>query len=821
MFKSLYTTAMLLLSMPLFGQEYSITGSVRDARYQQRLTGATVRISESNQGMVTDELGRFSFRHVQPGRYTLTVSFVGYLDKVEVIEVQQDVDVDFLLEEAIVMSDEVVVLSTRADERTPATFTNIDKKSIQKQNFGQDLPFLLNWSPSVVTTSDAGTGIGYTGLRIRGTDATRINVTINGIPYNDSESQGTFWVDIPDIASSSQSIQIQRGVGTSTNGAGAFGGTINLQTNSRNDSAYASIITSAGSFGSFRNTLSFGTGLLKERWVLDGRISNIVSDGFIDRASSALQSYYFSTGFYTGSTLIKAIAFGGKERTYQSWYGVPESRLNNDLEAMETTVYNEFWNEQQRQNLLNSNNRTFNPYTYKNQVDDYGQNHYQLHLSQRLSESLSLNASLHYTKGKGYYEEYRYNDDIANYGREDIIIDDDGDNADNDTISSTDIIRRRWLDNDFYGITFSLNYEKKNLNTIFGGAWNRYDGDHFGEILWSAVTIAPHEHQYYFNNGDKRDMNVFVKNNYQFTPTLSAYLDVQLRHINFKASGIENKQNAFDFKTDYTFFNPKAGLMFVPDANQQLYFSFSVANREPVRDDFTDASGNLFPHHETLHNVELGYRRTGKKYALSANYYLMDYSDQLVLTGALNDVGASLRTNVDKSYRMGIELEGIVKINHALTWNANLTLSKNKIAEFTEVLFDYATNKIVKNNYRDTDISFSPSVIAGSSFTYAPVKGLEATLLTKYVGKQYLDNTQNDDRSIDPYLVNDVRLRYALETNFIRQIALSFLVNNVLDEMYESNGYTWGYLDGATSYRENYYYPQAGRNFMAMLTLSF
>jgi iron complex outermembrane recepter protein len=492
---------------------------------------------------------------------------------------------------------------------------------------------------------------------------------------------------------------------------------------------------------------------------------------------------------------------------------------------MEGTVGNEGWNEIQRQNLLNANSRTFNSYLYKNQVDDYGQNHYQLHLSQRLSDFLTVNTSLHYTKGKGYYEEYRYDDDFKNYGLDDVIVDDDGVEADNDTISSSDIIRRRWLDNDFYGITFSLNYEKERLNTIFGGAWNRYDGDHFGEVLWSAVTAAPHEYQYYLNNGDKRDANLYLKNNYAFTDRVSAYVDLQVRGITYKASGVENKQNTLDFKKNFIFFNPKAGVVFAPNVNQQLYLSFSIANREPVRDDFVDALAGKTPKHETLQNVELGIRQSGKRYQLHANYYLMNYSDQLVLTGALNDVGATLRTNVDKSYRMGIEIEGILKISDRFFWNANLTLSRNKIAEFTEVLYDYGTDfdeyNEQKNVYKDTDISFSPSVIAASGFTFAPSPKFEASLLTKYVGKQYLDNTQNEDRRIDSYLVNDIRLRYTCSTKFIPQISFSVLANNILAEEHESNGYTYGYLAGSTSYRENFYYPQAGRNFMAMLTLTF
>jgi iron complex outermembrane receptor protein len=806
---------MMLLSFSAFAQ-FSISGFVRDGN-NRALENATVQIKNSRHFAVTDEFGYFKIDQLQAGDYSLLIKFLGYEDLEEHATVSSDVRLNLSLVENPMLTDEVVVTATRANDKTPTTYSQINKQAIQKQNFGQDLPFLLNWTPSVVTTSDAGTGIGYTGIRIRGSDGTRVNVTINGIPYNDSESLGTFWVDIPDIASSSQSVQIQRGAGTSTNGAGAFGAAINLQTNTRNELPYAELLTAAGSFGTFRNTISAGTGLLNDRWVIDGRISKIISDGFIDRAGSDLQSYYFSAGFFTNKTIVKAITFGGKERTYQAWYGVPESRLNNDVEAMLVTASNEGWNEEQTDNLLNSDSRTFNPYTYKNQVDDYQQDHYQLHFSHRLKDELTFNTALHYTPGKGYYEEYRYDDAIANYGLPDVVVG-------NEVITSTDLIRRRWLDNDFYGFTYSLNYEKEKVNAVLGGAWNRYVGDHFGEILWSSVAIAPYEYQYYFNDGDKRDFNIFLKTNYQISEHINAFVDLQYRRINYKTSGIENKQNMIDVDVNYDFFNPKAGLTYMVSDRQNIYVSYSVANKEPVRDDFTDNPGNT-PKHETLHDIEMGFRSVSEKLTFSTNFYFMNYKNQLVLTGALNDVGASVRTNVDKSYRMGIETEVLVKLTEKLSWNVNLTLSENKIKEFTEVLYDYGPDwdeyNVVENTYEDTDISFSPRVIGGSGLSYTPFNGAEITLLTKYVGKQYLDNTTNNARSIDSYLVNDIRLGYTIHPSFVKAITVSFLINNILDEEFESNGYTWGYLGGGDTYRENYYYPHAGTNFMGMLTLKF
>lgn len=797
--------------------QHSISGFVRDAQTNQKLPGATIQLGGTREVDVADAFGRFAFENVNAGTYTLHVTFLGYAEKAEAVNVASDIEVNVDLEQTAILTEAVVVSATRATDKTPTTHTTLGREKIRQQNFGQDLPFLLNWTPSVVTTSDAGTGIGYTGLRIRGSDGTSVNVTINGIPYNDSESLGTFWVDIPDIASSSQSIQIQRGVGTSTNGGGAFGATINLATNTKNDDPYAELINSFGSFNTRRHTLNFGTGLLNNHWVLDGRISRIKSDGFIDRASADLQSYYFSAGFYADKTILKAITFGGKERTYQSWYGVPESRLNNDAEAMETTVINEGWNDSQRENLLRSDSRTFNPYLYKNEVDDYKQDHYQLHFSHQFSSAVTWNTALHYTPGKGYYEQYRYDDDLQDYGLSPVVIGDS-------TIESTDLIRRRWLDNDFYGFTYALNYDQNNWNAVFGGAWNRYDGDHYGEIIWAEVTTVPSEYRYYFNNGDKRDFNTYLKANYQISSRLNVFADLQYRKILYAVAGIENEQNLLDIDAEFNFFNPKAGLTFSLADDHQLYSSFSIANREPVRNDFVDRPGNA-PRHETLRNLEIGYRGSGLNHTIKINYYLMDYKDQLVLTGELNDVGASVRTNVADSYRTGIEVEGLFKFSDRLQWNANVTLSENKIKTFTEVLYDYGANfdefNVVENVYYDTDISFSPNVIAGSSLSFFPFKNAEITLLSKYVSKQYLDNTSNDERSINAYLVNDVRLAYKWRPAFAKEIVFNLLVNNIFNEVYESNGYTWGYLAGSDAYRENYYYPQAGTNFMGMITLKF
>jgi iron complex outermembrane recepter protein len=815
MFKYFFSAASLLLSLGCYAQ-HALTGIVRDERTHQVLTGATVQLAGTNQVAIADAFGRFGFYKLSPAQYTLEVKFLGYSPASETVNLTADIQVNITLDETSILTEAVVVSATRATGKTPTTHTTLSQEKIRQQNFGQDLPLLLNWTPSVVTTSDAGNGIGYTGIRIRGSDPARINVTINGIPYNDSESMGTFWVNIPDIASSAGSIQIQRGVGTSTNGAGAFGASVNLQTNLRNNDPYAEVVNSFGSFDSRRHTLNFGTGLLKDHWVIDGRLSKITSDGFIDRASSDLKSYYFSGGFYADKTMVKFVAFGGKERTYQSWYGVPESRLNNDNEAMLITAMNEGWNDQQTQNLLTSNSRTFNPYQYKNQVDDYHQDNYQLHFSQQFGTSVTLNTALHYTPGKGFYEEYRYKNKLEDYGLTPVVI---GDSV----VSRTDLIRRRWLDNDFYGFTYALNFDQEKWNVVLGGAWNRYDGDHFGEIIWAQVSPVPHEYQYYFNNGDKRDFNSYLKANYEISSTLNAFADLQYRKITYTVSGIENERKMLAIDKTFNFFNPKAGLTFSVSDAHQLYASYSIGNREPVRNDFVDNIGNT-PKHETLRNLEIGYRGRGERHTLHLNYYLMDYNNQLVLTGQLNDVGATIRQNVPDSYRTGVEIEGLLKLSDNIQWNANLTLSRNKIKNFTEVLYDYGAafdeRNVVERNYKNTDISFSPSVIAGSALSFYPFKNAEITWLSKYVGKQYLDNTSNDARSLNAYFVNDIRLAYRWHPTFVKEINLSLLVNNILDEEYESNGFTYGYLAGE-EFRENFFYPQAGINFMAMVGIRF
>ena len=800
------------VSLSLFAQQ-TFTGQVLDAEDSTPLPGATVRAGEYR-GTTTNAEGRFVLTNIPENVPALEISYIGY-EKVRVATQNLSPNTTIRLQRSIFTADEVIVSATRVSDRTGMAYSNVAAEAIDRQNFGQDIPVLLNFTPSLVSTSDAGAGVGYTGIRIRGTDATRINVTLNGIPYNDAESQGVFWVNMPDFASSVSSIQIQRGVGTSTNGAGAFGATVNINTNEFRKEAYAELSNSFGSFNTRRHTVKVGSGLLNNHFTIDARLSQIASDGFIDRAKSDLRSYYLSGGYFGKKSFVRLNVFSGKEVTYQSWYGTPESRVKGDREGMLAYIDRNGLNERDAQNLLNSDSRTYNYYTYDNEVDNYKQDHYQLVSSHTLSKNLTLNLNGFLVRGQGYYEQYRDNDRLSNYKIANVVVG-------SDTIRRTDLIRRRWLDNYFYGTTFSLDYNSyKKLTANFGGGWNTYDGDHFGEVIWARYAgTSSIRQRYYQNNGLKKDFNLYGKVYYQFTDKLNAFGDVQVRKVNYTILGDDNQRRQNDFNESFTFFNPKVGLNYQISEKSTAYASYSIGNREPNRDDFTESTRDIRPSAETLRDLEAGYRVQGSKAAFSANYYYMDYKNQLVLTGQVNDVGNSIRVNVPNSYRMGIELEGALALSRQWKWNANATFSQNKIANFTEYVVDYDNGGYQEINHGKTDISFSPNMIAASQLSYNPAKNVELALLTKYVGKQYLDNTSNEDRTLDPYLTNDLRFTWTLIPKWAKEVRIKALVNNILSEQYESNGYTFGYIYGGRI-QENFYYPQAGRNFMVGLDLRF
>ncbi len=810
----------MLLSVLAMGQN-SLQGTITSDR-GEALLGATIWLEETTYATAADGDGNYKLSGIPDGEYRLKVTYVGYQKYSQTLTINKDESLDISLDESVIKGEEVIVYATRANEKTPTTFTNISSKDIEERNLGQDIPFVLRYTPSMVVTSDAGNGVGYTGIRIRGSDPTRINVTVNGIPLNDSESHGVFWVNMPDFTSSVDNIQIQRGVGTSTNGAAAFGASVNLQTDMPSQEPYAKINNSFGSFNTWRHTVELNTGLIDDRWAFQGRLSKISSDGYINRAESDLRSYFLSGGYYGEKTTVKALTFGGKEVTYQSWYGTPGAKLFGDDEDLQSVIDfgGEYGTEEQIDNLFNSDRR-FNYYLYDREVDNYGQDHYQLHLSHTFSSSLNATAALHYTHGEGYFEQYRNEDDFADYGLEDLVLGDT-------TITSTDLIRRRWLDNDFYGGIFSINYSEDSWNVTLGGGLNFYDGDHFGEIIWSQYAgDSQIRERYYDNYGRKGDFNVYAKANYQLNNQLNLFADVQTRVISYETKGVDSDLRDIDTGGDYVFVNPKFGGTYTINAYSNIYASYAVGNREPVRNDFVDAPNNETPEPETLNNIEVGYRRSTATSSFSVNYYLMDYQNQLVLTGALNDVGSGIRTNVDDSYRMGVELVGGFQLTEMVHFGGNLTLSQNKIANFTEVVYDYGPDfseyNVITIAHENTDIAFSPNIIAGGQLEFTPVDGLSLQLMGKYVGKQYLDNTSNDDRAIQAYFVSDALMNYSTALVGMKELSVSLMVNNIFNKLYESNGYTWGYYygyDEGNLYQQNNYYPQAGTNFLLSLAVT-
>ena len=671
--------------------------------------------------------------------------------------------------------DEVLVSAVRVTTKTPVSFSNLNKKEIKFRNLGQDIPILMNYLPSVVTTSDAGNGVGYTGLRVRGSDATRVNVTINGIPYNDSESHGTYWVNMPDFASSVESLQLQRGVGTSTNGAGAFGASLNMLTDNFAKESTGEISNSFGSFNTRKHTVKFSTGLMNNHFEIAGRLSALKSDGFVDRGASDLKSYFLQGTYVGKTTLIKALVFGGNEKTYQSWNGIDGETLLKDRTFNSAGAFTD-----------EQGNARF----YDNETDNYQQDHSQLHWNERISENWSTNFALHYTKGEGYYENYKENAKFSSYGLTPIVIN-------GTTINRTDLIRQKWLDNDFYGTTFSANYKKDKLDVIFGGGWNKYEGSHFGKVIWARYASQSElGDKYYDDYAVKTDGNVFAKANYQITPELSLFGDLQFRSVNYKANGVQ--ANPVD--DTFTFFNPKTGLTFDINANNALYFSYARANREPNRTDYE--GGNVKP--EKLNDFELGWRYVAEKVQFNTNVYYMAYKDQLILTGNLDDVGAPIRSNSEKSYRLGLEVDATIALTDQLIIRPNFTLSANKNQDLA----------VEGQNYGTTDIAYSPSVIAGNILVYTPIENLHISWLQKFVGEQYMNNIELPAAKLADYFVNDLNVGYTFKPKTIfKEIVLTGLVNNFLDKQYVSNGYMYDIYP--------YYYPQAGINYLVGLTLKF
>lgn len=790
----------LLMQAAAFAQ-FTVSGTVKNQSSGLPLADASVSLNTAENKVVatalSDQSGGFSFRNITPGSYVLEVTHIGYKTSLRNISVL-NADVTGIVveaEEASAVGNEVLVEATRARSTDPVTYSTLNKSQIERSNFGQDVPFLLNLTPSTVVGSDAGTGIGYTSIRIRGTDAARTNVTINGVPINDAESHGMFWVNMPDMASSSQNIQVQRGVGTSSNGAGAFGASINIQTDGLNEKAYAEASNSFGSFNTWKHTVKAGTGLLENKWAFDARLSKLSSDGFIDRAGSDLKSFFVSAGRYGEKSLFRVNVFSGTEKTYQAWNGIDEATLR-------------------------SGNRTHNDFTYPNQTDNYQQDYYQMFYTYNFSRHFRANVGLHYTYGRGYYEEFREDESFSTYRLPDTLF------VNSDTITSGNFIRRRWLDNDFYGTVFSFIYEKNKLTLTLGGGANRYDGRHYGELIWAQYSQGSSINQrFYEGNSVKKDVNIYVKASYRFTEKIEGFVDLQQRMIDYRLKGEDLSSGVYfpyDYHLNYNFTNPKAGLTYLVNASSNVYAYVGVANKEPVRNDIINTSINSIPQSERLINYELGYRKSWKKSAIAVNGYYMDYRDQLIVTGQINDVGAYNRVNVPSSYRAGIELTAGLQLLADLRWQATATYSSNKVKEFNEYLDDWDNGGQVIINHKNRSIALSPDIIASSLFSYTPFKGMIIDLISKYVGEQHLDNTESSARKLDAFLVNDLRLGYEFSLpGLVKTVRVGLLVNNMLNEEYEPNGYTYSGILGGVRGDYNYYYPQAGRNFLANLVLKF
>ncbi|MDP4711498.1 MAG: TonB-dependent receptor [Saprospiraceae bacterium] len=802
-----YLAVALAFCAPAHAQKLQLAGNVSDEQ-GHALEGASVFLMDNGKGTATDAEGRFLLDIPAPGSWRLRVSFVGFETQFRTVELgsgQPNPEPVFRLREKTAALEGLIVRSLRANRNTPMTFLNLQQEELSKNNLGQDVPFVLRWTPSVVATSDAGNGVGYTGIRIRGVDPTRINVTINGIPYNDAESQGVFWVNLPDIASSSESIQIQRGVGSSTLGTGAFGATININTHTIHEDPYATVGTSIGSFGTFKRNLRLGSGFLGDKFLFDARLSRITSDGFIDRASADLNSWFLSGAYISDKTTLRLNVFSGSEVTYQAWNGVPADYLNDD-----------------QLRRFNSAGAEKPGDPYDNEVDNYSQTHYQLLSSHSLSDAWNLNLGLHWTVGAGYFEQYKSNQFLPDY------------NIQPTSSDYSDLVRQLWLDNDYYGLTYALNYEdpKGKWNGVLGGGYQIYEGRHFGKVIWAAQAgdSAP-GHPYYDNDARKTDFNVYTKWNYALTSDWNAYLDLQLRQVQYDFLGFNELGLSVDQNANYRFFNPKAGLLWQVNPNSKAYASVAWANREPNRNDFLGLTVVQTPKPERMINTEVGWSLDGQKGTLSANVYHMYYKDQLALNGEINNVGEFTRINIDRSYRLGLELNGALQLLPALQWTGSLTLSRNQIIAFEENVdqYDADFNKVGTRTvlHQNTDLAFAPPVIAAMALEYqitpATVQkhDLRMGLQGKYIGRQFIDNTSDANNALDPYAFLDFRLDYTSQAIFGKTIRWNLLVNNVLNARYATNAWSYRYDFEGTPYTDQGFFPQAGVNFLLGMEIDF
>lgn len=768
---------------------------VLDARGVE-VSGATVQLS-NGWSTQTNDLGLAVFQQLKAGSYDLVITCIGYERSVHKIQLTASTELQFSLTQSGLLLQPIEIKAVRASSKAPFSQTTLSKKQIEANNLGRDLPFLIQQTPGVVVNSDAGNGVGYTSWRIRGSDVTRVNMTINGIPYNDAESQGTFFVNLPDFASSVNNVQIQRGVGTSSNGAGAFGASVNFSTNEFNEKAYGEVNSSAGSFNTFKNTIKLGSGLLNDHFTIDARLSQITSDGFVDRASSNLKSAYLSAAWFEKNASLRFNLITGQEKTYQSWNGLPESLLTTNRR------FNSVGTEKPGE-------------PYENETDNYQQDHYQFFYNQNLGKNWKLNTALFLTRGRGYYEQYKADEAYSDYNLSNPVVN-------GQELEETDLIRQLWLDNYFYGGTYSLQYQGKRSELVIGGGMNQYDGAHFGKVIWAENAIQP-GYTWYDYDAVKKDFSTFVKWQFEIAPKLIpglyTFTDVQYRYVQYDIEGFRNNPGVSAFNI-YRFVNPKAGVSYVRNG-WTAFASYAIGQKEPNRDDF-EVPQQETPQHERLNNIEVGGKYQTKNYMLGVNLYHMDYVNQLVPTGKINDVGAFTRVNVRDSYRMGMEWEAAVTVNSWLSISGNYARSRNRVKNVTQFYDNYDDPNFeqIPEFIRRGNIAFSPTDVASFQATIQPVRGLTIALPGKYVSRQYLDNSSRVERSLDDFYVQDLQLSYQLSQKLARSITLYFHVYNVFNRQYEPNGYTFSYQAGGTFTTENYFYPMAGTNVMGGISLKF
>ncbi len=773
-----------------------ISGKMVHAETQQPVPGAWLRPLGAGQGYFPDDLGQFSFRMPgssqgiafgAPGFYTDTLRMRSVVTEPILVS----------LRPLAILVRELEISAVRASDKMPIAQTTLQKEDIAKVNLGKDLPMLLDQTPSVVVNSDAGAGVGYTGMRIRGTDPTRTNVTINGIPINDAESQGVFWVNMPDLASSIATLQIQRGIGTSSHGAGAFGATVNIQTNALRSQPFASVTSTAGSFRTFRNSVEAGTGLLPGGFTMDVRLSKITSDGFIDRSWSDLKSFFMSGGWYGKKTSVRFNVFSGNEATYQAWYGVP-AFLKDSLPRFNSAG--------------TDGGQKANP--YQNETDNYQQDHYQFFVNHEAGKDVFIQGAAYYTRGRGFYEQYKVQAGLDRYGIAPLVT------GGGDTVSQSDLIRQLWLDNHLLGGMLTVEVRKQKWQFIGGGALNHYIGDHFGRVIWAEVNPGNDPwRKYYDNRGTKTDGNVYGRLTLDLAKGLTAFVDLQYRHVRYTINGFRDNPN-LSVDENFHFFNPKGGFTYTHPKGHRWYLYYGMASKEPNRVDYETPAAEI-PKHETLRDLELGYEIQKNRWRLGVNGYWMDYTNQLILTGKINDVGAYVRTNAPSSYRLGMEMEGAWKPLKWMEVAGNLNVSTNRIIDFTEFVDDYdlgGQQTIFRGN---TPIAFSPDYVAGLTLAFLPVQGLELALVQKWVGAQFLDNSGVADRTLPAFYVPDLRVRYAMAVGKKSTLTLHCTGYNLTNQVYFPNGYSFSYVWNGAMQTENFVYPMAGFHLLGGLQWTF